>query len=79
MIVLQLLMDLMIMEGPKDRIRSQLVIFYSLMSLNLCTPRKIGTMVYRLVEPMIIQFHTNDGLHEIVQNMMQLQMTSHVK
>ena len=78
-IVLQLVMDLVIMEGPKDRIRSRLVGFNSLVNVNLRTPYRIRTMIHELIEPATIQFHTDDGLYKIVQDMMQLQMTSHVK
>ena len=67
------------LEGPEDRRRSWLVIFYSLVSLSLRTPYRMGITVYELIEPVAIRFHTNDGLHEVVQDMMQLQMTSHVE
>ena len=79
MVVLQLVMDLMIMMGSEDRKRSQLVVFDSLMSLSFCMPCRIETTVYALVEPVMIRFHTDDDLREVVQDMMQLQMTSYVE
>ena len=78
-IVLHLLMDLVIIEGSKNRRRSRLVVFYSLVNFSLRMPRRIGTTMYELVEPVMIQFHTDDRLCEVVQEMMQLQMTSHIE
>lgn len=58
--------DIMIREGSEDRRRSQLVVFEPIKStiiqfhigygcsLSLCTPHRIGIMVYKLVESMII-------------------------
>ena len=72
MVVLQLVMNLMIIEGSKDRRYSQLVVFDFLVSLSLCMPCRIGTMVHALIEPTMIRFYTDDGFHKVIQNMMQL-------
>lgn len=64
--ILLIIDDLMIMEGSKDMRRSRLVVFNSLVSCSLRTPHKIETMIQEPVKPVVIQFHIDDGLHEIV-------------
>ena len=73
MVVFLMVVDLVVMEEVKDR-RSLFmsysceVIFDSLVSPNLCMPYKIGTTVHEMVEPVRIQFYTNNGLIKVIQD-----------
>ena len=58
---------------------SHRIVFDSPVSPNLHMPYKIGATAHELIEPVRIQFYINDGLVEVVQHMIQLQMTWHVE
>jgi len=72
-VLLQIVEDLVI-EEAEDRSRSRLFIFDSLESRSLAMPHRIETMEYQLVDPVVIRFHIGNGLHEIIRDMMQLQL-----
>ena len=77
-------MDLMIRKGLKDTRSlfmrcSRRVVFDSPMSFNLHIPHMIGITVHALMDPMRRQFHIGNGLSEIVQHMIQLQMILYVE
>ena len=77
-------MDLMTKKGLEDKrplfIRCNCrTVFDSLMSPNLYILDKIGITVHKLIKPVRIRFHIDDGLPEVVQHTMQLQMIWHVK
>ena len=77
-------MDLMIRKRLEDTRSlfmkySRKMVFDSPMSPNLHMPHKIEIMMDDLIDPMRRQSHIDDGLPEIVQRMIQLQMTLHME